>query len=222
MLRLYFQFNVKTKIIFFLQSGNQHLLEGILDSFMVQNNLLYNQITRLSYGGTNTRTEDSSNDYCLQSEIHRKEIKKKYPPNKLYIVTRSISGISAHDLSVTKGTIVGVIKTQNPMGDTSKWFVDNGAMQGFLENQYLELSEEAKLIEESASTACIESSTDLMSLDSPVKDTKRYSADLQAVYSNINVESDCPPRYESIVSSEQEPRQLYENIRDEVSFTKFL
>ena len=133
-------------------------------------------------------------------------------------MTRSVSGATPHDLSATKGTIVGVIKTQDPMGDSSKWFVDNGSMKGFVESQYLEISDESKLIEESVNAACIDDSVDLMSLDSPVKEAKRYSADLQSLYSNLSDEQDPPPNYENLAGIDAEPRQLYENIQDEVSF----
>lgn len=200
-----------------LQDVNQVTMEDILESFLVYHNLLYNQISRFSYGGTNTRIEEGSVNYCLQSKVHKEAIRSKYPPNKLYVVTRSVSGATPHDLSATKGTIVGVIKSQNPMGDTSKWFVDNGTMKGFLESQYLELSDESKLIEDNASAACTNIPMDLMSLDSPVKEAKRYSADVQSLYSNTSDEQDAPPNYENIAGTEAPPRQLYENFRDQVS-----
>lgn len=198
-------------------------LEDIYESYLVHHTLLYNQITRLSYGGTNTRVEKDSVDYCLQSEVHRKAVRQKYPPNKLYILTRSITGPTPHDLSATRGTLVGVIKTMDPMGDASRWFVDNGSMKGFIESQYLEISDEAKLIEESAAAVSVDSSVDLMSLDSPVKETKRYSADIQSLYSDVSDDLDPPPNYENLDGiSPKEPRQLYENIHEEVRYLSLI
>ncbi|KAJ8679503.1 hypothetical protein QAD02_015290 [Eretmocerus hayati] len=195
----------------------------ILDSFLVHHNLLYNQISRLSYGGTNSRMEGNAPDYCLQSEVHRRAVIANYPPNKLYVATKSVSGGTPLDLSVTRGTIVGVIKTQNPMGDTSKWFVDSGAMKGFMESQYLEPSVEAKLIEETARAVTPDNSGDLMLLDSPVKEaSKRYSADLHSLSSDTSDEqNDNPPNYESIVDSKPETRQLYENFPDQFVYAIF-
>ncbi|OXU22019.1 hypothetical protein TSAR_006757 [Trichomalopsis sarcophagae] len=197
-------------------------LEDIYESYFVHHHLLYNQITRLSYGGTNARVEKDSVDYCLQSEVHKKAVREKYPPNKLYILTRSITGPTPHDLSATKGTLVGVIKTMDPMGDTSKWFVDNGSMKGFVESQYLEISDEAKLIEESAAAVSIDSSVDLMSLDSPVKEANRYSADIQSLYSDVSDDLDPPPNYENLDDiTPKEPRQLYENIHEEFVYALY-
>ncbi|XP_058802732.1 dynamin-binding protein-like [Phymastichus coffea] len=188
------------------ESVNQVSLDAILESFLVHHNLLYNQISRFSYGGSNSRTEENKDNYYLQSTVHIKNLKSKFPPNNLYVVTSSVTGSSPHDLPVTKGTIVGVIKTQDPMGNTSKWFVDNGTSKGFVESQYLELSDEAKLIEASASAsgACSEDTTDLMALDSPVKAAKRYSADLQSLCSNTSDEYEPAPNYENIMKMSNE------------------
>ena len=179
---------------------------------------MYNQISRLSYGGSNSRIENSSIDYSLQTEVHKEVLKKQYPSNKLYTVTRSISGSSPYDLSATKGTLVGVIKTQDPMGNPSKWYVDNGSVKGFLERHYLELCNEPQSIEDyhGAGNSEVDSSLYLMSLESPIKDSKKCITNLQSRYSNIDFSDDQPPNYEKVVTSQFQP-QLYQNINEEVS-----
>ncbi|CAB0039296.1 unnamed protein product [Trichogramma brassicae] len=121
------------------------LEEDIQENFFVYHTLLYNQINRLCYGGTNARLGEIENRdslCCMQSPMDKEAVRQKYPPNKVYVVTQSVNGATSHDLSVTRGTLVGVIKTQDPMGNTSKWFVDNGASKGFVDCQYLKISEE--------------------------------------------------------------------------------
>jgi hypothetical protein len=44
----------------------------------------------------------------------------------LYCVVQSHVATEAMELTAQRGTIVGVIKKHNPLGDTTWWFVDDG------------------------------------------------------------------------------------------------
>jgi hypothetical protein len=44
----------------------------------------------------------------------------------LYWVVQSYVATDAMELAVERGSIVGVIKKHNPLGDTRVWFVDDG------------------------------------------------------------------------------------------------
>lgn len=190
-----------------MQVSNQHILE----SFTVCHNLLYNQITRFSNAANNQNVDEKSIDYCLQSAIHQNMLRSKYPPNKLYVTTQPISGATSLDLSAMEGTLVAVIKNNDPMGNVSRWFVDSGIMKGFVESRYLKLSEEASLTENSSATVPQkESPVNLMSLDSPVKEVKKSSfqssPSQSSLYSNLSDDSEGLPSYENIANINMMPR----------------
>merc|ERR1712064_223841 len=42
------------------------------------------------------------------------------------------------DMSVRKGELVGIIKEQDPTGRGQRWYVDNGASQGFIPSTILQ------------------------------------------------------------------------------------
>ncbi|XP_029637819.1 dynamin-binding protein isoform X2 [Octopus sinensis] len=67
-----------------------------------------------------------------QEESHRIEIMQKYGKQKVYKVISHYPGLDSMDISVNVDDIVGVIKEQDPMGNKNKWFVDNGAVKGFV------------------------------------------------------------------------------------------
>ena len=49
-----------------------------------------------------------------------------YQSNQLYTPTDAL------DIAINPGDLVGVIQKKDPMGNTKRWFVDNGLTQGFL------------------------------------------------------------------------------------------
>ena len=51
---------------------------------------------------------------------------KLYQANQLYVPTDAL------DIGVNPGDLVGVVQKKDPMGNTKRWFVDNGLTQGFL------------------------------------------------------------------------------------------
>jgi hypothetical protein len=183
----------------------------MLLNFQVNHKLLYDQINRFTYGGINAEFSKNFVDYYLQSDVDIMTLKMKYPSNKLYIVTQTVFGATMHDLSVTKGTILGVIKTQDPMGDTSKWFVDNGLVKGFLERQYLELIHETKFVEENKNITCTNTSINLISLNSVGTEKNKHFVDPQNIATNIEKELN---HHSSSAILQIKSRRLYKNVSE--------
>ena len=59
-------------------------------------------------------------------------LRGKYAAAKLYQANVAFSPLDALDIGVNPGDLVGVIQTKDPMGNSKRWFVDNGVTQGFL------------------------------------------------------------------------------------------
>ena len=120
----------------------------------------------------------------------------------MYIAKASVTGMDPLDVSVVLGSLVAVIKNSDPMGNTCRWYVDTGAMKGFIESQYLE-PENSKPTQSfsssSTSVNSMESSVNLISLDSPVKEAKKIENSQAALYHNLVEEFDAPPKYENIL-----------------------
>lgn len=155
-----------------LQSANQVTLKNILESFLVNHNLLYNQISRLKSPITNFEIEEGPNKLSPQSERLRSHLKSHYSPQKLYIVTENIEGATSLDLSAITGTWVAVIKEKDPTGDVSKWFVDNGTKKGFLPSRCLKPLRNLQQGNQNQVESSQSSTSDLISLESPVKESK--------------------------------------------------
>ena len=49
-----------------------------------------------------------------------------YQASEIYLPSDAL------DIGVNPGDLVGVIQTKDPMGNSKRWFVDNGESQGFL------------------------------------------------------------------------------------------
>ncbi len=76
-------------------------------------------------------------DVNQQSSSQRTLLRGKYAAAKLYQCQEFYRPKDALDLGVNCGDLVGVIQKKDPMGNTSRWFCDNGLKQGFLPAQIL-------------------------------------------------------------------------------------
>jgi hypothetical protein len=61
-----------------------------------------------------------------QSDEQKSRLMKTYGPERLFTVTQDITGSQLYDLTLKKGSQVGVVKEGDPMGNRDRWFVDNG------------------------------------------------------------------------------------------------
>lgn len=129
-----------------------------LENFAVKHTLVVNQLARLTCLMKNTRLDvtvkkpakssptpsprlshvEASDVVALtQSDSQKTYLKNRYGADTLFYTTKSYTSKQPLELSVTSGHLVAVIKKQNPMGDSSVWFVDDGANQGFLPSNIL-------------------------------------------------------------------------------------
>lgn len=224
------------------QTATQITSQDILESFLVGHNLLWNQITRFSFAGSNPRIEESHSEWCEQNERQRITLRNKYSVEKLYKVKEDVVSTSSLDIGARRGTLVAVIKKQDPMGDSNRWFVDNGSIQGFLPKQNLERlaiwKRESLGSIGSAGTNGTSGSTspastpDLICMDSPEKDLKS-NLPIQKqnqVYRNLEetlleVDNENEKHYEITKSSStitdcgQINDQRYQNLKDVVSIS---
>ncbi|XP_068082525.1 dynamin-binding protein isoform X2 [Anabrus simplex] len=141
------------------QSSKKSPAGDPLEVFAVKHNLVLNQLSRLSFLSKNLKCEQlnkrlSKNSPTLmerqasseninqvkssQTSSQRAYLQSRYPPNMIYHVTKPCLQNEPLDLVLNPGHLVAVIKKQNPMGNPSIWFVDDGATQGFVSSSSLE------------------------------------------------------------------------------------
>ncbi|XP_034230974.1 dynamin-binding protein-like isoform X2 [Thrips palmi] len=127
-----------------------------IEAFAVKHYLVCNQLGRLSFctksfkesGGNNRKSLKTSptparqlgtdGQKLSQSTSQRAFLQSKYPSDKLYCVVKDHVAAGPLDLSISTGHLVAVIKKQDPMGNSTSWFVDNGGAQGFVRQNCLE------------------------------------------------------------------------------------
>ncbi|PSN46717.1 hypothetical protein C0J52_00872 [Blattella germanica] len=117
--------------------------EDAVDSFPVKHSLVWNQLGRFDFCakvGTKKLdgTEHASRNFKSQSISQQAYLQSRYPRDMLYCTMRPRRSLDDLELSVEKGVVVGVIKKQDPLGDSKLWFVDDGSNKGFIPNRYLE------------------------------------------------------------------------------------
>ena len=71
----------------------------------------------------------------VQSRETVNALRAKYHPDQLYMVTGRCDIKDPLDLAANSGLIVSVIKREDPMGNSARWFVDCG---GLIQSNYIE------------------------------------------------------------------------------------
>ncbi|KAI4493102.1 hypothetical protein M0802_009652 [Mischocyttarus mexicanus] len=217
------------------EATTQVSLKDILESFLVNHNLLWNQIARFSFGGTNPRMQEEKGDMCPQSEKERILLRRKYTRDKLYVVIENVMKTTSLDLGAAKGSLVAVIKNQDPMGDTTRWLIDNGSDKGFLPANKLQSLQSLQQLQqqqqqqptkqtslESNSSDNTSSMPDLISMASPEKEIKPTESNLQSLlYLNIDEELNTNHQIYSNVEEVFKTRQNYQNLTYEFYYTMY-
>lgn len=72
-----------------------------------------------------------------QREAQRVFVQSSYPVERVYVAVEDYASADILDLSLRTGDVVGVVKQQDPMGNAERWFVDNGAVKGFVAARFL-------------------------------------------------------------------------------------
>lgn len=187
----------------------------------MNHNLIWNQITRFAFAGTNPRIDEVQSQVCEQTEQQRFLLREKYTLDKLHVVIEDIASSSTLDISAARGTLIAVIKKQDPMGNATRWFVDTGITQGFLPSQKLKPVQRQNQQHDQSTTdiAATErksiSPPNLMSLDSPEKEIKKASQSHLQDLLFLEQESKVNHNYGNVPET---PRvQVYQNVYSEVS-----
>ncbi|KAL0099016.1 hypothetical protein PUN28_020219 [Cardiocondyla obscurior] len=201
--------------------------QDVLESFLVNHNLIWNQMTRFTFAGTNNRVDESQSQLCKQTEEQRSVLRDKYTADKLYVAVDDIVSTSVLDMDATRGTLVGVIKKQDPMGDITRWYVDNGVTQGFLPSQKLRPVQRQNQIIHRDSTASnvaapgrkSTSPPNLMSLDSPEKEIKKQSLSHLQDLLLLDQETKVDHNYTNV--PETPKVQMYQNVPNEFYYAMY-
>jgi len=69
---------------------------------------------------------DLQADVVPQMESQKIYVTQQYPPDKLFRILETHIAPDAMEISVCEADVVGVIMEKDPMGNTERWFVDNG------------------------------------------------------------------------------------------------
>ncbi|XP_046405792.1 dynamin-binding protein-like isoform X2 [Ischnura elegans] len=215
----------------YLSLCENHLVQSqgdILEVFGVKHSLVSNQIGRFSFVTKNfsldpseTRSENKSpilgssqvggSQQVSQNYSQRVYLQSRYPPDKLFVAKDSYSGADPLDLPVTAGTLVAVIKNQDPMGNNKRWFVDSGGIQGFLPAAIL-----GPMSGEANNSVDQNSASGAMSLGNG-RNLLSMAVDKQLIPSNTKIDggavnrpksettNNLPPTYEEVVDSKPVP-----------------
>ena len=62
-----------------------------------------------------------------QTTALRAQLRSNYGNSKVCIVTSDYMAKGPMELTLSRGTLVGVIKERDPMGQKDRWYIDNGS-----------------------------------------------------------------------------------------------
>ena len=62
----------------------------------------------------------------IQSNELRNQLREKFPTDKLFLLSDDFNGTQLMDLTLMLGTVVGIIKQGDPMGNKERFFVTDG------------------------------------------------------------------------------------------------
>merc|ERR1719154_179550 len=123
----------------------------ILEQFLMKHSLVCSQFGSFSFSSkifqpdfeenpsmASTRPiQKETKNQKPQSSSNRTYLRGKYAPEKLYQTTKDVLANNLLEIGLSSGDLVGVIQQKDPMGDTSRWFCDNGDSQGFVDASFL-------------------------------------------------------------------------------------
>jgi len=161
----------------------------------------------------------------MQTEEQKSLLRRKYAEDKLYVIIEDVASTSTLDVTGARGMLIAVIKKQDPMGDTTRWYVDTGATQGFLPSQKLKpIQQQIQHYDRTTSDVAAaekKSLPNLMSLDSPEKEIKKESESHLNDLLSLETNQTSRTNYYSNIP-EMARAQMYQNIPSEVSILIFV
>ncbi|XP_068134966.1 rho guanine nucleotide exchange factor 38 [Hyperolius riggenbachi] len=103
-----------------------------------------------------------------QTESHRCKLLSTYSADKLYQAKRKCNASQDHDIDLYEGEMVAIVEYKDPLGSTSRWFVDTGLLQGYVYSSFLKPYNPGRQQKDSADSAfCDEDFDDLSLFVSP-------------------------------------------------------
>lgn len=211
-----------------------------VESFAVKHFLVCNQLGRLSFsskafketGGNSRKSLKTSPNLnrqlgtdgqkLEQSASQRAYLQSRYASSKLFSTIEDHVAADPLDLALSKGHLVGVIKMQDPMGSSLRWFVDNGVAQGFVRKECLEAISSRLSLSPSSSinssiSSCASSSPNKLRPDSALSNRSLDHSPRQSLSppkpkgKSPTPTSNLPPSYEEVTNTACN-RALYEEV----------
>lgn len=71
-----------------------------------------------------------------QTDDHRSKLLSTYGAEELYRAKRKCNATQEHDINLLEGELVAVLEQKDPLGSTSRWFVDTGCKFLFPQTYY--------------------------------------------------------------------------------------
>lgn len=72
-----------------------------------------------------------------QTDAHRSKLLSTYGAEELYRAKRKCNATQEHDINLLEGELVAVLEQKDPLGSTSRWFVDTGCVKGYVYSSFL-------------------------------------------------------------------------------------
>ncbi|KAL1772225.1 rho guanine nucleotide exchange factor 38 [Sigmodon hispidus] len=79
-----------------------------------------------------------------QTDDHRSKLLSTYRAEDLYRAKRKCNATQEHDINLLEGELVAVLEQKDPLGSTSRWFVDTGFVKGYVYSSFLKPYNPAK------------------------------------------------------------------------------
>ncbi|GAB6028758.1 hypothetical protein CHUAL_004575 [Chamberlinius hualienensis] len=72
-----------------------------------------------------------------QSTSQRAYLQGRYPPDKLFTALTTYSSGDPVEMPITQGDVLAVLIQKDPMGNSDRWFIDNGSTKGLVPAKFL-------------------------------------------------------------------------------------
>ncbi|XP_053556774.1 LOW QUALITY PROTEIN: rho guanine nucleotide exchange factor 38 [Bombina bombina] len=72
-----------------------------------------------------------------QNQSHRCKLLSTYGADKLYQAKRKCNATQELDIDLYEGELVAIVEHKDPLGSTSRWFVDTGIRKGYVYSSFL-------------------------------------------------------------------------------------
>ncbi|XP_018409975.1 PREDICTED: rho guanine nucleotide exchange factor 38 [Nanorana parkeri] len=111
-----------------------------------------------------------------QTESHRCKLLSTYGADKLYQAKRKCNASQDQDIDLYEGELAAIVEYKDPLGSTSRWFVDTGLTQGYVYSSFLKPYNPGRQQKDSSDSAfCGEDFDDLSLFVSPRPSRDRNS-----------------------------------------------